>query len=174
VKKWMAKSNYTFLEKNDELPIDSIENHINDMFTEQLASKDLSVIFNNDSIIKSICTNKTVFLTNIINNIISNAIKFSPVGGVITVTCTAMDDTLQIDIMDEGTGIPEETIPHLFNPEIRTTTLGTNNEKGTGFGLPISKKMIEQLGGSIEVISGIMVRGNESYGTSFQLKLNLK
>ncbi len=101
----------------------------------------------------------------IIRNLVSNAIKFTPSGGKITVGAQKLDDYMtSVRITDTGVGMKPEDLAKLFG-ENHFTKSGTQNEKGTGLGLLLCKEYTEQNGGSIEVESKVNV------GTTFAFTL---
>lgn len=90
-------------------------------------------------------------LRQVMNNLISNAIKFSPDGGSIIVKAEDKNNELLVQVIDHGVGIPKEAIPHVFERFYRaedSMALG-----GTGLGLYITKQIIEAHGGRIWVES---------------------
>ncbi len=92
-------------------------------------------------------------LEEILTNLISNAVKFSPQGGTVKVAAQAEDDFATISVSDEGIGISDEQMPHLFQ---RFRRLHENEQKrvsGTGVGLFLCKHLVEAHGGTIEVES---------------------
>lgn len=97
-------------------------------------------------------SNKNMVST-IIRNILSNAIKFTPEQGTVTVSSKELEDFIEIKINDTGVGIDEENLSKLFKIEERYKTPGTNNEKGTGLGLLVCKEFVEKNGGEIKVES---------------------
>lgn len=99
-------------------------------------------------------------------NLISNAVKFTPEGGIIYIASEDHGDKLKLKIRDTGVGIPEDKIPQLFSISSNYTTLGTQKEKGTGLGLVLCKEFIDINKGSIEVNSEL---GKE---TTFTITLN--
>ena len=108
---------------------------------------------------------------NVINNVISNAIKFSPPGGSIRVRVTAAAALVHFEVQDEGIGMPAELLAHLFDPAQPTTRPGTAGEKGTGFGMPIVKAYLEQYGAEIAVDSHEASADGKSHGTTIRIKL---
>lgn len=88
----------------------------------------------------------------VIRNLITNAIKFTNQGDVISIKVRETDDYYQIAIADTGCGIDEHKLNYLFTPG-SNSTLGTSNEKGTGLGLWICKDFVEKNEGSIWVES---------------------
>lgn len=94
-------------------------------------------------------------LKTVIRNIIGNAIKFTPTSGTITITYQQVNNLTGISITDTGTGMTDDTILSLFSFTGKNKSTGTNNEKGTGLGLMISKQFIENNGGRIDVQSEV-------------------
>lgn len=85
----------------------------------------------------------------VIQNLITNAVKFTGKGDVITVSNQDYNGKILICIEDTGIGISEENQKKLFNAKKNFTTNGTENEKGTGLGLTISKDLVELNNGRI-------------------------
>jgi PAS domain S-box-containing protein len=131
---------------------------------DQLISDEFQVLNNNATLkkISLICDipKKMIvvadenMLSNIIRNLVSNAIKFTPKEGFIKVSAGAHDGFVHISVSDNGIGIKPEAIEKLFKIETSFTTRGTENEKGTGLGLLLCKEFIEKHGGKIWVESG--------------------
>lgn len=92
-------------------------------------------------------------LFEIMDNLISNAIKYSPKGGDINIQASHKGDFVEIQVRDRGMGIPAAQISHLFNKYYRIHNDQTKHIRGTGLGLYICKKMIEAHGGRIGVQS---------------------
>ena len=89
----------------------------------------------------------------VLRNLISNAIKFTNADGIVSVNFIENNTNIEIQITDSGVGITAENLPNLFSIEKNISTLGTNNEKGTGLGLMLCKELIEKQGGKIWVES---------------------
>ncbi len=92
-------------------------------------------------------------LKQVLSNLISNAIKFSPQDSAVTITLHREGEIIHMSIQDEGIGISEEAQQRIFNPFEQAEISTTRNYGGTGLGLSISKKLIELLGGEIQVES---------------------
>ena len=92
-------------------------------------------------------------INTILRNLISNAIKFTNVGGEIIISAKQMLNDLVISVSDNGVGMDEETTSKLFRIDQNHSTLGTEKEKGTGLGLLLCKEFIEKHGGRIWVES---------------------
>jgi PAS domain S-box-containing protein len=83
-------------------------------------------------------------LRSIIHNLISNAIKFTNPGGLVSISSIEKDDLQQITISDNGVGMNYEDKEKIFRIDSKHTTLGTKGEKGTGLGLALIKEMVEK------------------------------
>jgi signal transduction histidine kinase len=89
----------------------------------------------------------------VLRNLISNAIKFTPENGSITITAEALADKVRVQVKDTGIGMDTETVKALFaNKQVDSRT-GTRQEKGFGIGLQLCKDFIEQNGGELEITS---------------------
>lgn len=88
-------------------------------------------------------------MTQVIDNIMNNAIKYSPDGGAITVKLEDLHSCIVLSISDEGLGVPQKDLPHLFDRFYRVDKARSREQGGTGLGLAISKEVIELHGGKI-------------------------
>lgn len=91
----------------------------------------------------------------ILNNLISNAIKFSPAGTQVDVRLGTSGGSVIIEVDDQGPGIPPEDLSKLFKPFSRTTVRPTAGEKCTGLGLAIVRRIAEGHGGEVRVESEV-------------------
>ena len=103
-------------------------------------------------------------ITTVVRNLISNAIKFTPQNGEVVVQVDAEPDHYKVSVIDTGVGIPDEVIQKLFRIDSNPTTLGTNEESGTGLGLILCKEFVEKNGGTIGVRS-VVSKGSTFYFT---------
>lgn len=101
----------------------------------------------------------------ILRNLINNAIKFTPEGGKITVYAAEKGNSILLKIMDTGVGMEQEKVKQIFMPKTNLSTLGTNNEKGTGLGMLICKDLVGKNNGNIYVTSVV------GEGTTFFVEL---
>ncbi len=115
-----------------------------------------------------ILADQTLFSTSILNNLISNSIKFCNDGDKIKIR--AFCDGRQVTIVhyDQGPGIPQDKQRKIFSANEATSTVGTKGEKGTGFGLPIVSTMVSSLKGELSLRS----RCGDGHMTMFILKFN--
>ena len=94
-----------------------------------------------------------VSFTRVIDNLISNALKFTPPHGVIQLKAYKKDNYLRIEITDSGPGFTEHDLKYAFQPFTKLSAKPTNNEKSTGLGLYIVKKLVAEMNGKIEINS---------------------
>lgn len=106
-------------------------------------------------------------LVQVLINLISNAIKYSPQGGTVTVKARREENEVLISVHDEGIGIPEENQEKIFTKFYRVDSSDHREIGGTGLGLSICKEIIELHGGKIRVES------HEGEGTRFTFSLPL-
>lgn len=108
----------------------------------------------NISVINHVPENYTInadqhIIKTIVRNLVSNAIKFTPKDGTITITSGFYIDEFIISIEDSGVGMSKEVVLNLFNMEKKVSSAGTEGESGTGLGLFICKELIAAHGGRI-------------------------
>ena len=117
-------------------------------------------------------TNKSLWVeidpdkfTQVIDNIMNNAVKYSPDGGVITARLTDTHNHVILSITDQGLGIPRKDLRHVFDRFFRVDKARSRKQGGTGLGLAISKEVINLLGGQI------WVNSTEGKGSTFYIAL---
>jgi two-component system phosphate regulon sensor histidine kinase PhoR len=104
-------------------------------------------------------------LKQVLLNLIHNGVKFSLPGRRVMLRARALPDAVEIEVEDEGYGIPQEDMAHLFQPYFRSADERVERQRGTGLGLSIVKTIVEQHGGSIGVES------RPEAGTTFRFTL---
>jgi signal transduction histidine kinase len=92
-------------------------------------------------------------IEQVVTNLITNAVKFSPVGSAVAIGLARSDGMAEIFVTDEGPGIAAEEIPRLFRPFQRGSATVTGQEQSVGLGLVICKKIVEGHGGRIRIES---------------------
>lgn len=107
-------------------------------------------------------------LAQALDNLVSNAVKFTPRGGRVEVRLNARDGTVVLEVEDTGLGIPEDEQEQLFDRFFRSSNATENAIPGTGLGLTITKAIVERHGGLIEVDSA------ENVGTTVRVRLPLE
>ncbi len=141
-------------------------------FKSQLTSKNIQVDLHCPPDL-CVLTHATLMQNQVLSNILSNAIKFSPSGGHIVIVCEESGSSGLIHIKDQGEGIPPSLLTDLFSPSAVTHRPGTWGEGGTGFGMPIAWKFAQLLTGKIDVESPCREAGIAVGGTKFSIVLPL-
>jgi two-component system, OmpR family, sensor histidine kinase VicK len=103
--------------------------------------------------------------TQVVDNIMNNAVKYSPDGGVITARLLETHNHVILSISDQGLGIPRKDLGHIFDRFFRVDKARSRKQGGTGLGLAISKEVVNLLGGQIWVDSV------EGKGSTFYISL---
>ena len=125
--------------------------------------KDIRLIY--EDTLPGVCIYDEVSIHTVIRNIISNAIKFTPTSGSITIKINQAGTQLQINIQDTGIGMSDEVIKTIFERNQHFSSSGTANEQGTGLGLMLVKDFVKKNNGQIMVNSSI------GQGTIFTISL---
>ena len=107
-------------------------------------------------------------VTQILVNLLSNAMKFTPAGGRISAECGVMNDAVTLSISDTGAGIPAEKLETIFEPFVQLKESLSDREGGIGLGLSISRDLARAMKGDLTVES------TEGKGTRFTLSLPAK
>lgn len=129
-------------------------------------NKDIALVQNltDEPLMTTVDVNK---IEQVLNNLISNAVKFSYPETTITINLSEESGTAHLSVSDEGQGIPEDELDKLFQPFERTSVTSTAGEKSTGLGLVIVRKIIEGHQGKIWLESVV------GEGTTFHIRLPL-
>lgn len=126
-------------------------------------NKDISLSMNIDEKAEAVCDEVTMH--TVFRNILSNAIKFTPNNGSISIRSKQSESSVEISIQDTGVGMSEDTLQAIFEKNLHYTTSGTDNEQGTGLGLMLVKDFVKKNNGSIIVESTV------GKGTLFSIEL---
>ena len=121
-------------------------------FSHQAKKKNIELVVN---AIDGIIQTDPDALSRILENLVSNAIKFSPTGRSVQLRTSNINGNIKFEIIDHGPGIPSEDIPNLFEKFQRLTNQSTGGEGSTGLGLSIVKELTILLGGEIGVTSKV-------------------
>ena len=147
-------------ESLDETTVDSEEfcHSLFDLFSSQMQEKNVTFVHKLDIKSKRIIGDPTK-LRQIVVNVLSNALKYTPSGGQVTMTITEMPSERpqsvvhKIVIEDTGIGMSKQFLPHLFDEFSRERTSTISKIQGTGLGMPIVKRLVMLMNGTIEVES---------------------
>jgi signal transduction histidine kinase len=136
------------------------------VYQEQANTKNIKINydFNSEHYIQA----DAQMLATVFRNLISNAIKFTNIGGTVNITCKEQEDQVEISIEDNGCGMDQSHIDKLFSIGNKCQTIGTAGEKGTGLGLLLCKDLLDKHNGSIKV------KSKKDHGTTFIINLPKK
>lgn len=174
-----ANNTYSFLEdlllwaQPSKIPFNPIDISFQIIWKDVLKTIDGNASQKNITIKNIVNEDLTIFadsnmLKAIIRNLTSNAIKFTQEGGTITINSKKSNKGVEFSIADNGVGMAESIKNSLFNKSESSSSKGTLNESGTGFGLILCKEFIEKHNGEIWVDSEL------GKGSTFKFNLNLK
>jgi signal transduction histidine kinase len=134
---------------------------IDDVLKTIYVPSDIEVSIERQTGISNVKTDPLI-VKHVLMNLITNAIDAMPNGGRLAIKVFKEADKICVSVEDTGVGIPKENLEKIFTP------LFTTKSKGKGLGLSVSKKLVEQLGGTISVES------REGIGTTFTIRLPIK
>lgn len=112
----------------------------------------------------------SVLRYNILNNILTNALKFSEPNSQVLIDLSLQGDNIVITIEDFGIGIPKELQSIIFDPGKKTTRRGTSGESGTGFGMPLAFSCTNKMKGSLSFESFEKNITAQNHGTKFKIR----
>ena len=148
----------------EEVDITLITESIIYTYQQAAKKKGFKIIFKSDFRGKTLVTDKHR-ISQLLDNIYSNAIKYGRPGGIIQVTWEDKGLYCRLEIFNEGEGIKEDELPLLFGKFQKLSTRPTGGESSSGLGLSITKQYVEELEGTIRCVSEL------SKGTSFIVEL---
>ena len=150
---WAQSQLNGLLVKNEEIKVRDIISEKIKLFNDAADRKGINII-NDVSEDLAVLADKN-HLSLIIRNLLANAIKFNARGGSIWIQDKIIDDRVEISVTDSGVGIKSGDLKKLFNAQTHFSNAGTEQEKGVGLGLLLTKEFIEKSGGSIWVTSEV-------------------
>jgi two-component system, OmpR family, sensor kinase len=106
-----------------------------------------------------------VKITQAVQNLVANAVQYTPDGGAVDVRLTRIDGGVEVEVEDRGPGIPPAELPELFKPFTRLSTSTVSRQRSVGLGLAITRRLVEAHGGTIDV------RSEVGKGSAFVLRL---
>lgn len=135
-------------------------------FKEEAAKKHINIVYDEHTENTELFVDKVIFY-EILQNLLSNAIKFSPAGKNVFVSCSKHENTLKVEIRDEGPGFTEADKEKVFTKFTRLSAKPTGNEHSTGLGLSIVKRLSELIGADISLES------TEGNGAEFVVSIQI-
>ncbi len=139
------------------LRVAEILSNVAGMFSLAIEQKGLKLHLDCSPAIPAVVLGDPLRLTQVLNNLVGNAVKFTGQGeihlGAELVQCAGATLTLRFSVRDSGIGLSPQQIEHLFQPFSQADSSTTRQYGGTGLGLVISRKLVELMGGSIDVSS---------------------
>lgn len=126
-------------------------NEVISLFETNTTTKNISL--NTDILDKMMIYADEDLIYTVLRNLVSNAIKFTPKNGSVTIVGKKIDAAVKISVVDTGVGISHENMKRIFDSNSHFTTYGTNHEKGTGLGLALCKTFIRKHSGKLTVES---------------------
>jgi signal transduction histidine kinase len=161
-----------FLARNDagQEPLNLVSVNIKELLTDisadvEVLTRDKGLQFNLGPIDNVNVKGDRVKLKQLLMNILTNAIRYTPPFGKITTTTTKKKEILEVDITDTGPGISPEHLPYIFQRFYRVDSARSGSEGGAGLGLSIAQSIAESHGGKIEVESQL------AKGSTFKIYL---
>jgi len=145
-----------------QFDLTAILNETNELLKVQAQKKNITIINASEGTLMVYAHRHSI--NTVVRNLVSNAIKFTPTGGEIILSAKQIDKLVRVSILDNGVGIGKEAVKKLFKVGTKHSTLGTEQEKGTGLGLMLCKDFVERNGGTIGVES-IEAKGSKFYFT---------
>lgn len=164
---WAASQMQGFNPYLEELNVQETTTEVINTLKQHALQKNISV--NNHIEEGTFCKADSNMLSLVLRNLISNAIKFTPNDGSVTINAVTVNDELHINVSDTGVGMSPAQISHFNKPGYLgsgVSTLGTNKEKGTGLGLLLCRTFISLMDGEISV--------NADYKSGSQFVISLK
>ncbi len=119
----------------------------------------------------NVLTEQVSFVNVVLANLLTNAIKFSYPGSIITIDATQNGEEVAVSIKDQGIGMSEQLLGGIFDFNQMTIRKGTDGEQGTGYGMSLVRSFMHAYGGSIEVFSKEQMEGIDEHGTEVKLVL---
>ncbi len=131
------------------------------IYTSNIDNKNITLLLNITESLNVFADSNMVEI--ILRNLISNAIKFTRLSGKILIDSKETEKYIEINIIDNGVGIRPDLLDKIFKIDENISTLGTQNERGSGLGLILCKEFIELNGGKLKVISKVGEGSNFSF-----------
>ncbi|MDW3192357.1 MAG: tetratricopeptide repeat-containing sensor histidine kinase [Cytophagales bacterium] len=160
---WAVQQQGEFPYVPEKIEIKAMSDDLVDVFTTMANSKQINLSSSVPEDLHAWADRNTTM--TIIRNLVSNALKFTPREGHVTINARSLDECVEIEVHDNGVGIPKEKLGHLFELNEENSTWGTEGEKGLGLGLQLVHEFVELNQGQI------IVDSQDNKGTTFTVKL---
>jgi signal transduction histidine kinase len=144
--------------------ITDLLNQIHNTFAHQAAQQEINLLVKADADLPDVPLD-TARMRQVLGNLVSNALRYTPINGTITLTASMKDEALHIAISDTGSGIAPEDLPHIFNRFYRGDRSRQGGYGESGLGLAIAKSLVVAHNGDI------MVTSTQGMGTTFTILL---
>jgi two-component system, sensor histidine kinase and response regulator len=165
---WSAIQSGSLKPKPRSIEITALVDEIFPLYEHMARAKQITLI--KDVSYHEVTTDQNM-LSAVLRNLISNAIKFTPLGGKVSINGRMAEDFFEISVSDTGIGLAESEVANLFSLDPSRIRTGTSGEQGTGLGLALCRDFMEALGGNIQVKS--MVGEGTSFTISLPMALDL-
>ena len=139
-----------------------------DLFALQMKEKNISYTVDGSGVEYPIVKCDRLRVSRVLLNLVSNALKFTPPGGSVTVTAAENEDLYEFRVKDTGIGMSEEFAARIFEAFEREQTATVSGIQGTGLGMTITKSIVDLMGGTIDVIT------SQGKGTEFIVKVRFE
>ncbi len=159
---WAQIQTGTLELKPEKFDLAEVANETMELFHNFSADKDIEL--RNEIEIGSFTYSDKNIISTVMRNLVNNAIKFTSPGGKVYVKSVKSENQWVVSVLDTGVGIKPGNLDKIFRMDMKISTVGTGNEKGSGLGLLLSKELVEKNGGKIWVESE-PGKGTEFYFT---------
>lgn len=160
------------LVRREDVNLRELLNKVVDLFEEKLKAKSLKINYLFDDSDFVVVADRKILANQVVANIISNCIKFSPHGSHIDISIKRNGDKVSLSIRDYGIGMPQTLLAKIFQFDQNTSRKGTSGEKGTGFGMPLMKSYIDLMNCKLSVQSWTKEERPDSHGTEFSIEFD--
>jgi signal transduction histidine kinase len=150
---WSRLQRRTFEVKSEIVELSSLVKDVVEMNNKEAARKDISLSITNP--ISVFVMADRSMITTVLQNLVTNAIKFTPAGGHISINCRIDDKYTEVAITDTGIGISEENMSRLFDFDFSRPKIGSSDHGGGGLGLVICHELLMKNGGTLTAVSEI-------------------
>jgi signal transduction histidine kinase len=160
-----GKNDLRFWEEHGAVCLDEIIGRVVERYETEAREKQLVLEYRSQTTEPVTVVATADGVDRIFNNLVSNAVKYTPRGGSVNVVLGTENGVARVEVADTGIGIPEESLNHLYEEFYRAPNAKAQVKEGTGLGLAITKELVTRYGGNIVVQSTV------GQGTSFVVTL---